>query len=157
MGKSYLAELETPEKPSFAGLMCCIAEQTAHKLLCRKSAIFKVPGSTARLCHLMFPGAPLPWEVGALKAENFQRHWTRGVPAAHNLAYQSSAGLNHVHLHPDMTVPCPNDSCQDKRKGTEDRFLESSKVRRDASDSSAHFPQNAEWDGYFHPCRMASA
>lgn len=42
----------------------------------------------------------------------------RGGPAADNLAYQSRAGLSHVHLHPNTAVTCPNDSRQDKGEGT---------------------------------------
>lgn len=63
----------------------------------------------------------------------FSKALTRGGPAADNLAHQSNSGLDHIHSYPNMTVTCPDDSRQDKRKGTGSRFLKPWTVGRDTS------------------------
>lgn len=118
--KSHLAELETREKLFFAPLSMC-HEPTAQ-------------GAPEE-------GATVPISALRLASLRTQSHWTsprhttskggqhaeggklskaprEGEPAADTSAHRSSVGLDHVRLHPNMTVTCPSDSCQDKREGT---------------------------------------
>lgn len=96
---------------------------TAHELLQKKVSSSPAPlGGSApwghgTFGHLMSHRGSTSLGSQPSEGGKLSKAPTQGVPAADNLAHQSSAGLDHIHLHPAATVTCPNDSCQDKRKG----------------------------------------